>query len=154
MSEQYTSALGFDFGLRRIGLAYGQTITQTAQPLDPVSARDGVPDWNLIDKIIAEWQPAVIVVGLPLNMDGSISDMARRARKFANRLHERSKIPCFLHDERLTSFEAKEIHVARGGGRNFGAESVDGLAAQLMLEAWFEQDKLIPSHTRLEELYD
>ncbi|HSG02818.1 MAG TPA: Holliday junction resolvase RuvX [Marinobacterium sp.] len=154
MSEQIASALGFDFGLRRIGLAYGQTITSTARPLDPISARDGIPDWALVDRVVAQWQPEVIVVGLPLNMDGSISDMARRARKFANRLHERTKIPCYLYDERLTSFEAKEMHIARGGGRNFGTESVDGLAAQLMLEAWFQQDRLIPSHTRLEELYD
>lgn len=154
MSEQFASALGFDFGLRRIGLAYGQTVTATAQPLQPIAARDGVPDWSLIDKTLAEWQPQVIVVGLPLNMDGTVSEMARRARKFANRIHERAKIPCFLYDERLTSFEAKEIHVARGGGRDFGAESVDGLAAQLMLEAWFAQDNLIPSHTRLEDIYD
>lgn len=154
MSEQFTSAMGFDFGLRRIGLAYGQTITATANPLNPVVARDGIPDWETIDKALKEWQPDVLVVGLPLNMDGSISDMARRARKFANRLQERSKLPCYLYDERLTSYEAKEIHIARGGGHNFGAESVDGLAAQLMLEAWFNQDKLIPSHTRLEELYD
>jgi putative Holliday junction resolvase len=154
MSEHFASALGFDFGLRRIGLAYGQTVTATAQPLSPIAAKDGSPDWSLIDRVVAEWQPSAIVVGLPLNMDGTISEMARRARKFANRLNERTKLPCFLYDERLTSFEAKEIHVARGGGRDFGAESVDGIAAQLMLEAWFAQETHIPSHTRLEEIYD
>jgi len=151
---QFANAMGFDFGLRRIGVAYGQTVTATASPLDPVIARDGIPDWERIDKALNEWKPEVLVVGLPLNMDGSISDMARRARKFANRLQERSKLACFLYDERLTSYEAKEIHLARGGGSHFGTESVDGIAAQLMLEAWFNQDQLIPSHTRLEELYD
>lgn len=154
MSEQYASALGFDFGMRRIGLAYGQTVTSTAQPLNPIAAREGIPDWARIDAVIEEWKPQAIVVGLPLNMDGSISDMAHRARKFANRLHERTKLPCFLCDERLTSFEAKGIHLSRGGGRDFGAESVDGIAAQLMLEAWFTQETLIPSQTRLEEIYD
>ncbi len=154
MTELTESALGFDFGLRRIGVAFGQSLTATAQPLNPITAKDGTPDWNQIDSVIAEWQPRTIVVGLPLNMDGTISDMARRARKFANRLHERSKIPCFLFDERLTSQEAKSIHLEHGGSADFGAESVDGIAAQLMLEGWFLQEQRIPSHARLEDYYD
>lgn len=150
----YAQILAFDFGTGRIGIAAGHVLTGTASPLPPLKARDGIPDWSLIDKVIAEWTPDALVVGIPLNMDGTISDMARRARKFANRLHERSKVPCFLIDERLSTAEAKEIHFARGGSSDFKNESVDGIAAQLIVESWFGTDQRIPSHTRLEDLYD
>ncbi|MEH6576061.1 MAG: Holliday junction resolvase RuvX [Amphritea sp.] len=145
--------LGFDFGTTRIGVAAGQSLTSTASPLKPFAARDGIPDWLKIELLVNEWQPCALVVGIPLNMDGTISDMARRARKFANRLHERYKLPCYLMDERLTSAEAKQISLSRGGSRNFKENSVDGIAAQLILESWFRSDQLIPSETRLEDLY-
>lgn len=154
MNETINTALGFDFGTTRIGVAAGQAITGTATPLVPISARDGTPNWDDISKIITEWQPQAIIVGIPLNADGTISDMAYRARKFANRLHERYKTPCFLMDERLSTAAAKEIHFAAGGGTNFKKESVDGIAAQLILESWFNCDIRIPSHVRLEEIYD
>lgn len=154
MSDRPTTALAFDFGLKRIGCAYGQSITNTAQPLNPVKALDGTPNWDNLKQIIDEWQPQALVVGLPLNMDGTISDMSRRARKFANRLNERFKLPTYLCDERLTSREAKERHIEAGGGTNFGQESVDGIAAQLILEAWFTQTALIPSQQRLEDIYE
>lgn len=144
--------LGFDFGTTRIGVASGQAVTGTATPLAPLAARDGIPDWNLLDHLIADWQPDALVVGLPLNMDGSISEMARRARKFANRIQDRYQLPCFLIDERLTTAEAKRIHLDAGGGTNFKQESVDGIAARLLLEDWFQSPTRIPSHTRLEDL--
>lgn len=150
----YAQILAFDFGTGRIGIAAGHVMTGTATPLAPMQARDGIPDWGQIDKVIAEWQPDAIVVGIPLNMDGSISEMARRARKFANRIQDRSQLPCFLMDERLSTAEAKEIHFARGGSNDFKKESVDGIAAQLIVESWFGTDQRIPSHTRLEDLYD
>ncbi|WP_432697256.1 Holliday junction resolvase RuvX [Marinobacterium sp. YM272] len=153
MSTDNQQVMGFDFGTGRIGVAIGQSITATASPLEPVSARDGKPDWTSLDALIADWQPATLVVGLPLNMDGSISDMARRARKFANRIQDRYQLPCFLIDERLTTAEAKRIHLEAGGGTNFKQESVDGIAARLLLEDWFASDTRIPSHTRLEDLY-
>ncbi|MCP4596345.1 Holliday junction resolvase RuvX [Neptuniibacter sp.] len=154
MSSTINQALAFDFGTSRIGVATGQSITGTASPLNPISARDGIPDWDQLATLINEWQPNALVIGIPLNYDGTISDMAHRARKFANRLHERYKIPCFLMDERLSTAEAKEIHFAAGGSDNFKEESVDGLAAQLILESWFNCEIRIPSHTRLEDVYD
>lgn len=154
MSNDIQQVLAFDFGTSRMGIAYGQSVTGTATALAPLAARDGIPDWDKLSAIISEWQPHAIVVGIPLNMDGSISDMARRARKFANRLHERYKYPVFLMDERLSTAEAKQIHFAAGGSSNFRKESVDGIAAQLILESWFSCDTRIPSHTRLEDLYD
>lgn len=154
MSDPLNQALAFDFGTRRIGVASGQSITGTATPLPPIPARDGIPNWDQLSKLIEEWKPDALVIGIPLNADGTISDMAHRARKFANRLNERYKTPCFLMDERLSTAEAKEIHFAAGGSDNFKDESVDGIAAQLILESWFNCDIRIPSHTRLEEVYD
>lgn len=144
--------MGFDFGTSRIGIAFGQQLTGSAAPLKPIAARDGIPDWDQLGQIIREWQPDALVVGIPLNMDGSISEMAHRARKFANRLHERYQLPCFIIDERLTSVEAKRLHLQAGGGSNFRQESVDGIAARLILEDWFHSDTPVPSHTRLEDL--
>ena len=154
MSSTINQAIAFDFGTSRIGLASGQSITATATPLPPIKANDGKPDWDALDKTIAEWQPEALVIGIPLHADGTISEMAYRARKFANRLHERYKTPCFLMDERLSTAEAKTIHFAQGGGNNFKKESVDGIAAQLILESWFNCETRIPSHTRLEDVYD
>ncbi|KEA65181.1 putative Holliday junction resolvase YggF [Marinobacterium lacunae] len=153
MSSDNQQVMGFDFGTTRIGVAIGQSLTGTAAPLDPLRAQEGKPDWDRLDALIQEWQPDALVVGLPLNMDGSISEMARRSRKFANRIQDRYQRPCFLIDERLTTAEAKRIHLDAGGGTNFKQESVDGIAARLLLEDWFASDTRIPSHTRLEDLY-
>jgi len=154
MSSATQQVMAFDFGTSRIGIATGQSLTHTTTQLPPITANDGIPDWDQLKRLMNEWQPDMLVVGIPLNMDGSISDMAYRARKFANRLHERYKIPCFLMDERLSTTEAKAIHFARGGSNDFKNESVDGIAAQLILESWFNCDIRIPSHTKLEDLYD
>jgi len=153
MSSDNQQVMGFDFGTTRIGVAIGQAVTGTAAPLEPLRAQEGKPDWSALDAQVQEWRPAALVVGLPLNMDGSISEMARRARRFANRIQDRYQLPCFLIDERLTTAEAKRIHLAAGGGSNFKQESVDGIAARLLLEDWFGSDTRIPSHTRLEDLY-
>ncbi len=142
--------LAFDFGTSRIGLAVGQSITGTATALSPVAAKDGVPDWQKLTALVEEWQPEAFVVGLPLNMDGSLCEMSFRARKFANRLHDRFQRPSYLMDERLTSHEAKGIHLERGGKADFKANSVDGLAAQLILESWFREPVYRNSQDKLE----
>jgi putative Holliday junction resolvase len=121
--------MGFDFGLSRIGLAVGQSITGTASPVVVVNARDGKPDWNAVDAIVREWQPGLFVVGLPLNMDGTESDMSVRAEKFARRLAGRYNIPAKTSDERLTSREAREM--------SDDDAPVDAIAAQLILESYF-----------------
>ncbi len=153
MTNTSIQVLAFDFGTRRMGVATGQSLTGTTRALPPLFATDGTPDWDSLDNLIKEWQPQQLVVGIPLNMDGSISEMSRRARRFANRIQDRYKLPCFLADERLSTAEAKEIHFERGGSHNFRKESVDGIAAQIILECWFESTTRIPSHTRLEDLY-
>ena len=103
------TVLAFDFGLRNIGVATGQAITHTASEVTTLRARDGVPDWNAIDALIHEWQPSVLLVGLPLNMDATMSEMAKRASRFARRLGARYGIAVELVDERLTSFEARGL---------------------------------------------
>lgn len=135
------SVLGFDFGTTRMGMAIGQSITGTARPLAPLKAKDGIPNWDEIAKLVDEWQPDAFVVGLPLDMDGTENEMCQRARKFAKRLHGRFNRPYFMMDERLSSYEAKGQVIAQGGHRNFKENSVDGLAAQMIVETWFMESQ-------------
>lgn len=133
--------MAFDFGTRRIGVATGQELLGTGEPLAMIPARDGIPDWSVVEKLLAEWRPDLVLVGLPLNMDDTENEMCARARKFGNRIHGRFHYPVEMVDERLTSFEAKGDVMARGGSRDFGRHGVDDRAAVLILETWFrEQD--------------
>ncbi|GGE62322.1 putative pre-16S rRNA nuclease [Streptosporangium jomthongense] len=130
------SLMAFDFGLRRIGVAVGQEFLGTGQPLAMISADNGSPDWDQIGRLLAEWQPDTVLVGLPLNMDDSENEMCARARKFGKRLHGRFHVPVEMVDERLTSYEAKGKVMAAGGSRDFGRHGVDDRAAVLILETW------------------
>lgn len=130
--------LAFDYGTKNIGVACGQTITGTANTLTPLKAKDGIPDWAQIEKLIKEWQPDLALIGLPLNMDDSESNLSARARKFANRLHGRFGINIEMVDERLTSFEAKGEVMRRGGSRDYKNSPVDSIAARLIMESWLE----------------
>ncbi len=130
--------LGFDYGTRQIGVAVGQTLTGNARPLKELRARDGIPDWQQIQALLKEWEPDALVVGLPLNMDGTASEMSARAEKFGRRLHGRFQIPVHYVDERLSTFEAKQT--MRDSGRStaisYRDNPVDSLAAALLLETW------------------
>jgi putative Holliday junction resolvase len=127
--------LGFDFGTRQIGVAVGQTVFGTAQPLAVLRARDGQPRWEDVARLVAEWQPQRLLVGLPLNMDGTESELCVRARRFAGRLHARTGKPVTLVDERLSTVEAKGERAERGPGRG----PVDALAAALILRTWLAE---------------
>ncbi|PXX93258.1 Holliday junction resolvase RuvX [Marinobacter vulgaris] len=133
--------MAFDFGTRRIGVASGQELLGTGKPLTMLPARDGVPDWNQVERLLKEWKPDRVLVGLPLNMDDTENDMCARARKFGKRLHGRFHVEVEMVDERLTSFEAKGDVMAAGGSRDFGRDGVDDRAAVLILETWFNQQK-------------
>lgn len=129
--------LGFDYGTRQIGVAVGQTLTRNAQPLRVLKARDGVPDWQQIAALIDEWKPDALVVGLPLNMDGSPSDMSARAQKFARRLEGRYQLTVHCVDERLSTFEAKQtLRDSRRTPSSYRDDPVDALAAALLLQTW------------------
>lgn len=132
------SLMGFDFGTRSIGVATGQEITGTASPLTSLKANDGIPDWSQIEKILKEWQPDLLIVGLPLNMDGTEQEMTQRARKFGQRLHGRFGFQVEFKDERLTTTDAKARLFEHGGYRALGKSRVDAVSAQLILESWME----------------
>lgn len=129
--------LGFDYGTKRIGVAVGQTLTGSARPLTLVKARDGKPDWEAIGRLIAEWQPAALVIGLPVHMDGSEHERTARARRFGNQLAGRYNLPVHRVDERLTSYEAELELRAQGKG----GEALDAVAAQLILQSWLDENR-------------
>ncbi len=120
--------LCFDFGTKRIGAAVGQTLTDTATPLEIIPVRNNRPDWDRIGALIAEWQPQALVVGNPLNIDGSRHPITDRADAFARKLHGRYRLPVKRADERLSTVEARS--------RQQNGDAVDHVAAQVILEGW------------------
>ncbi|MSR10681.1 MAG: Holliday junction resolvase RuvX [Gammaproteobacteria bacterium] len=148
ISDAPLAALAFDYGTQRIGVAYGQSLTGTAQPVAVLKAIDGIPVWDEIAALIRQWQPQVFVIGMPYNMDGSDSEILPRAIKFANRLHGRFNLPSFGIDERLSSREARtQLEERAGAGRtgNSGPKkkaAIDAIAAQIILKNWFSEWQL------------
>lgn len=134
------SILAFDYGTKSIGVAIGQELNGTASPLLALKAKDGIPHWDDIQKLLDEWQPDVVVVGLPLDLEGEeLPSITPRARKFANRVHGRFGCPVELHDERLSTVEAKAALFDRGGYRSLSKGNVDSQSAVVILESWFER---------------
>ena len=125
--------IGFDYGARHIGVAVGQTLTGTATALGTVEVRRSQPDWSTLERVVAEWQPDALVVGDPLNMDGTAQPMTRAARRFGRRLAARFRLPVFAADERLSTREAR-WRMAAASPR----ETDHSLAAQVILETWLE----------------
>lgn len=136
MSSPPRTLLGFDFGSKRIGVAVGQELTGTARALITLNNRNGAPDWGAISRLIEQWQPAALVVGLPLNLDGSDHEVTRLARRFGNRLRGRYNLPVYTIDERLSSAEAEALLAEQG---RYEKADVDKIAAQLILQSWLEQ---------------
>ncbi len=126
--------LAFDFGTQHIGVAVGQTITKTSSPLTILNvAREGKEIWDTISNLINEWKPDRLLVGKPLNMDGTPSDMMKKVDPFFQKLQKISNIPCELVDERLTSFEAKQLMQT-----DSKYDRIDDLAAKIFLDNWIE----------------
>jgi putative Holliday junction resolvase len=130
------TTIAFDYGVKSIGVAVGQKITGTASPLSALKANDGIPNWQTIADVFAEWQPDNLLVGLPLNMDGSEQEITQRARKFANRLHGRFGLTVHTHDERLSTVDAKARLFELGGFKKLTKEKVDSVSACLIYESW------------------
>lgn len=128
--------LGFDFGMKRIGVAVGQKITKTAQPLETLSANQGSPEWNHVKKLIQKWEPEALIVGIPWNMDGTEQFITQAARRFANQLKEKFLLPVHGMDERLSTKAAREKLFSEGGYKALKAGQVDSIAAQLILQNW------------------
>ncbi len=118
--------MAFDFGMRHMGVAIGQPITDSASPLTTLSAVNGNPDWDQLSGLIDTWRPVCLLVGLPLNMDDTESEMCSSARLFAKKLARRYALPVHMVDERLTTFEAKQID----------PEGAHEIAAKLIAETY------------------
>jgi putative holliday junction resolvase len=135
--------VGLDFGLKRIGIASGDTLTRSAHPRTTVHNGPQGPDWLSIDRVLADMRPARMVVGEPYNADGSESAMTEAARRFAAELAQRCHLPVELVDERWSSQDAEErLRDARASGERrhrVKREDVDAGAAAVILERWFER---------------
>lgn len=129
--------IAFDFGTQKTGMAVGSSMIESATPLALFPMKDGIPNWDELLKIIKQHQPNLFLVGLPLNMDDSESELSTRARKFARRLRHQTNIETLMVDERLTTREARDEldhYHAQGRAKKLAADSI---AAALFIESWY-----------------
>lgn len=136
------TVLGFDFGRRRIGVAVGQELTGTARPIATLPARR-YPDWAAIGRLIAQWQPDLLVVGIAYHADSTPNPIAETALLFSRQLHERYQLPVETIDECLSSWEAEDLIAQSDLGRRQrqNKSTIDQVAAALILESWFNQQR-------------
>tara|TARA_B100000676_G_scaffold201701_1_gene198078 strand:- start:112 stop:534 length:423 start_codon:yes stop_codon:yes gene_type:complete len=136
MFKESGVVMAFDYGLRNIGIAIGQNITKSASTFYAIKAKEGVPDWVKLDSIIEEWEPGLIIVGDPFNMDGTKSEFQKKIAKFSTELIKRYEIELQMIDERLTTKEAKERIQDKPDGIKDSANK-HSISAQIILEDWF-----------------
>jgi len=130
--------LGFDYGEQRIGVATGQAITRSANPVTTLNSINNKPDWVSIEKLINQWKPDALIVGLPFYLDGSSSEMTKRAEKFSRQLEGRFNLPVFTHNEALSSFEAEQF--LQGKKKQHNKQDIDKIAAAIIVQSWLEQN--------------
>jgi putative Holliday junction resolvase len=136
--------LGFDYGTQKIGVAVGQTITCTARPLDTVAVHGSTPAWPHLDKLVTEWHPDGLVVGLPLSIAGEETPMCDEARRFGRALERRYDLPVYWIDESLTTKEALVTLISDGASLDKRARARHQVAAQLILETYLHQKDSTP----------
>ena len=137
--DAFSTVLGFDYGARRIGVAVGNALTGTARALEVVANGAQGPDWARVDGLMREWRPQVLLVGLPLTMDGEEQKNSAAARAFATALSNRFELPAHLVDERLSSVEAAQRFAQRrasGTAKRKQAAALDAVAAEVIVEQW------------------
>lgn len=146
--SQYRTILGFDFGTRRIGVAIGQEITATARALVTLSNNQGQPDWERISRLVEEWQPALLVVGMPTSMDGQPHPLEQTVKDFGDQLKQRYNLPVEWIDEKLSSVEAEEILAQSDMAkqRRQDKAEIDKLAAQIILQSWLNRNAAKQGH--------
>ncbi|AJC50678.1 Holliday junction resolvase RuvX [Coxiella endosymbiont of Amblyomma americanum] len=135
-------ALGFDFGLKRIGVAVGQTFTRSANPNTVLKSKNGVPDWKQVKKIIKMWAVNILVVGIPYNMDDTKQYITCAARKFADELQLNSGLPVHTVDECFTTVEAKKLlwFDQKFKKKRKRSQQLDSYAAKIILEQWLQEN--------------
>ena len=126
--------LSFDFGTKKIGVAVGQTKTRTSSPLEVIFNKNNVTNWSKSHSIVEEWRPELILVGKPLNMDGTDSDIMKTVNIFFKKLNKITNIPCEYVDERLTSFEARQNLL------EIKTDLVDAHAAKILIDHWLSEN--------------
>lgn len=137
------TVIAFDFGLRRIGVAVGQQVTDSASPLGTIANTHSGPDWRHIDRLIAEWRPQRLIVGVPTHADGSPSDIGDQVQDFMREL-QRFELPVAPVDERYSSLEASELLKAKRAAGMRGRirkEMIDAGAAVLIAERWLKNER-------------
>lgn len=135
-----SSYLCFDYGLKNIGVALGNTLTKEARPIAILAATNGKPRWEEIEALVTEWQPKALVVGNPIDEDGGPTELSAKAAKFARQLEGRLGLGATLHDERFSSKEAKLRAKESGHKGDFVKQPIDDLAAAIILESWLNRD--------------
>lgn len=136
MKKNTSIILGFDFGMKYIGVAVGQQISNTATPITCLSAKDGIPNWVELVALVREWQPGQLIVGVPLSMDGTAQQLTYCAQKFANRLQQQTALPVSTVDERLSTWEAKNRFLATTKRGKCNYNKLNAMAAAVLVEQW------------------
>ena len=126
------NVIGIDFGVSKIGVAVGNTQTSSSSPLEIITKTKSGINWPQLEAIIKEWKPQVVIIGQPFNMDGSESEMMKEVKLFSDILKERINIKIEFFDERLTSFEAKQMDTS--------GKPIDDLAAKIILDGWLSNN--------------
>lgn len=131
--------LGFDFGTKRIGVAFGETIAGTTKALPTIPADNGTPNWSTVTGLVDEWQPEKIIVGLPLTHDGKkLRHLTAAAKAFAEKLQQHTNLPVTLHDESYSTVEARAQAFEIGGFKKLQKSEIDSHAACIILEDWID----------------
>jgi len=136
---QSGTVLAFDFGERRIGIAVGEHLLASATPLMTIDNESNEIRFQIITKLVNEWQPRLLVVGLPLSLDGTEHAVTQLCKKFARRLNGRFNLPVALIDERYSSAEASQLLNEAGIRGRAQKEMLDQVAAQTILQSYFDQ---------------
>lgn len=138
--RQRGTLLAFDFGEKRIGVAVGEWPLAQAHPLTTIRSEANAERFSAIGALIDEWKPVALVVGLPVALDGSPHAMTARCTRFANQLRGRFGLPVDYAEERLSSVEADERLRESGHNAKSAKEHLDAMAAQIILQCYFERD--------------
>ena len=140
--SQYRTLLGFDYGTKRIGVAVGQELTATARGLTTLQNSHNEPDWDAISQLIEEWQPSILVVGMPTHMDDQPHILEETVKHFGDQLKQRYNLPVEWIDEKLSSVEAEELLAGSGKTKHRKQDKaeVDKLAAQIILQSWLNMN--------------
>lgn len=142
MKKELQKIIGFDFGIKNIGVAFGQTLTKTAKPLTTIRNKKGSIAWEEITTIIKQWEPNILIVGLPFNMDGTEQTLTQLTKKFSKELQQKFNLPVFYVDERLSTWDAKNklgIHYKAKINKK-EQDKINALSAAILIEQWINNN--------------